>query len=128
MGRGLTSWARPAGEGFVDLYGALQPLVDSAAGARPPQPGPESSGAAAAEPGAAEPAEPGTLKMAIVGLPNVVRALSGAPAWPGMAGAAPEGGRARAGQVDAGQPPAGPRPLADRPRAGPDARLRGGHV
>lgn len=94
-GAGLTRCARPAGEGFVDLYGALQPLVDSAAGARQPQPGPESSGTAAAEPGAAEPG-PGTLKMAIVGLPNVVRALSRAPAWPRVVGAAPEGGsRAR---------------------------------
>ena len=91
-GPGLTSWARPAGDGFVDLYGALQPLVDSAAGARRPQPGPE-SGAAAAEPGAAE-LGPGTLKMAIVGLPNVVRALTGAPAWPDMVAT---GARLRAG-------------------------------
>ena len=80
---------RPAGEGFVDLYAALQPLVDSAAEARQPQPGRDSSGAAAAEPGAAEPG-PGTLKMAIVGLPNVVRARQPwAPAWPaGIRGSA----------------------------------------
>ena len=96
-GPGLTGWARPAGEGFVDLYGALQPLVDSAAGARQPEPGPETSGAAEAEPGAAE-AGPGTLKMAIVGLPNVVRARSPArlhgPAWWGLrlrAGACAQG-------------------------------------
>ncbi|KAK9835183.1 hypothetical protein WJX81_004077 [Elliptochloris bilobata] len=80
------------GEGFVDLYGALQPLVDSAAEARrqaAAAPAPStalplgsallnSGSSTAGEPGAATAEEePGTLKMAIVGLPNVGKSTLG---------------------------------------------------
>lgn len=87
-----------AGEGWVDLYGALQPVVDSVAEVRQQAAGPaalaltEPQDGDVAQPGLQVPApahssacvasalgaalkekEATTLKVAIVGLPNVVR-------------------------------------------------------
>ena len=99
--RACSHLALGAGEGWVDLYGALQPVVDSVTEARQQIAAPaalaptEPQDGGAAQPGLPVPApahssacvasalgaalkekETTALKVAIVGLPNVVRAGS----------------------------------------------------